>query len=135
MLVSKLALDGGRWFQCQWLPAIDSLHIILSIKEMIPLGRTTVSCLENMFDFWSDNSLVVALLNSGCSREEQLVTNAHYWVSIVFITAKYNFVLSASHAKQWQLFCPVISDHNILLTGSKVSNLHSTSSSGSIKNS
>ena len=43
--------------------------------------------------FWSDNSAVVALINSGSSRENTLMH------CLSFIMAKYNFVVSAAHIK------------------------------------
>ena len=46
--------------------------------------------------FWSGNLSVVYLLNSGSSREEQLI---HLMWCLVFLTAKYNFVVSAFHVK------------------------------------
>ena len=92
------AFEGSKWLQYQWPPAMDSLHI--SIKEMIPVVMAAAiwgkEWSGKSVRFWSDNSSVVALLNSGCSREEQLM---HLMRCLVFITAKYNFVVSASHVK------------------------------------
>ena len=77
---------------------MEQSHI--SIKEMIPI----VMAAAQWGNLWSgqsvrfqcDNSAVVALVNSGSSREQTLM---HLMRCLVFIMAKFNFVVSAKHIK------------------------------------
>ncbi len=76
---------------------VDS-HI--SIREMIPVVVASAlwgaSWSGKSVRFWSDNTAAVALINSGSSRDNSLM---HLMRCLVFIMAKFNFVVSASHIK------------------------------------
>ena len=81
------AVTGTAWFQFRWpLSGIDS-HI--SAKEMIPVviaamvwGRTWQGL---SICFHSDNTAVVALLNSGSVRDDSLM---HLMRCVSFVAAK-----------------------------------------------
>ena len=98
------AFERGHWFQLQWPQSMDNCHI--SIKEMIPIVIAAAIWKESWRNssvrFQSDNAAVVAILNSGSSKE---VTLMHLMRCLCFIMAKFNFVVSASHVpgKQNQL--------------------------------
>ncbi len=92
------AYEGSRWLQYEWPHHMEASHI--SIREMIPIVMSAAlwghSWLGKSVRFWSDNSSVVALINAGSSRENSLM---HLMRCLSFITAKYNFVVSAAHIK------------------------------------
>ena len=92
------AYEAELWFQLQWPTSMDDCHI--SVKEMIPVVIAAAIWGERWVGqsvrFQSDNSAVVALLNSGSSRDEALM---HLMRCLVFITAKFNFTVSASHIR------------------------------------
>ena len=92
------AYHGQYWFQLEWPSTMDHCHI--SIKEMIPIVIAAAiwgnEWSGQSVRFQSDNAAVVALLNSGSSKEASLM---HLMRCLAFITAKFNFVVSASHIK------------------------------------
>ena len=90
------AFWGSEWLQLQWPPAIQPYQI--AIKELIPITlacalwgsnwkgtRVRVNC---------DNEAVVAVLNSGYSRDPFLM---HLLRCIFFFCARFDFCLSAEH--------------------------------------
>ena len=68
------------------------------IKEMVPVVAAAVvwgmSWQGLSIRFHSDNSVVVALLNSGSVRDEALM---HLMRCLAFLVARYNFIFSSSH--------------------------------------
>ena len=92
------AYESGRWLQFKWPPNMKASHI--SVREMIPVVMSAAlwgrHWLGKSVCFRSDNSAVVALVNSGCSRDHSLM---HLMRCLAFITAKYNFVVSSAHIK------------------------------------
>lgn len=92
------AFEGTRWFQFQWPDTMPASHI--SVKEMMPIVLSAAlwgqHWAEKSVRFLSDNSAVVALINSGSSRENSLM---HLMRCLSFIMAKYNFIISAAHVK------------------------------------
>ena len=92
------AYEGSKWLQFKWPPTMKASHI--SVREMIPVVRATALWgqywIGKSVRFWSDNSAVVTLINSGSSREHSLM---HLMRCLTFIMAKYNFVVSAAHIK------------------------------------
>ena len=92
------AFCDNLWLQLQWPASMTQCHI--SIKEMIPVvisaalwGRQRSG---QSVHFQSDNTSVVALINSGTSRDDTLM---HLMRCLSFIMSKFNFVVSASHIK------------------------------------
>lgn len=69
------------------------------IREMIPIVMLDALWGKRWqgqsVRFWSDNSAVVTLINSGSSRENTLM----HLMCLVFIMEHYNFVASAVHIK------------------------------------
>ena len=69
------AFEDSKWLEFKWPTTMEASHI--SIQEMIPI--VTAAALlghlwkEKSVRFWSDNSAVVALINSGSSRENTLM--------------------------------------------------------------
>ena len=92
------AFEGSKWLQFKWPATMEASHI--SIQEMIPIVMAAALWghlwKEKSVQFWSDNSAVVALHNSGSSRENTLI---HLMCCLTFIMAKYNFVASGAHIK------------------------------------
>ena len=92
------AYEGSKWLQFEWPPTMKASHI--SVCEMIPVVMAAALWgqywIGKSVRFWSDNSAVVALINSGSSREHSLM---HLMLCLTFIMAKYNFVVSAAHIK------------------------------------
>ena len=92
------AYEGSKWIQFKWPPSMEATHI--AIKEMIQVVMTAAlwgrSWTGKSVRFWCDNSAVVALLNSGSSKEEYLM---HLMRCLTFIIAKFNFVVSALHVR------------------------------------
>ena len=92
------AFSEQFWFQLKWPSDMAQCHI--SVKEMIPIvisaaiwGRAWTG---QSVRFQSDNAAVVALINNGTSKDDVLM---HLMRCLVFVTAKFNFVVSASHIK------------------------------------
>ena len=92
------AFQGAAWFQFQWPETMAKSHI--SVREMIPVVLSAALWGQHWTNksvrFLSDNSAVVALINSGSSRENSLM---HLMRCLSFVMAKYNFVVSAAHIK------------------------------------
>ena len=92
------AYCNGQWFQFQWPNSMEACHI--SSKEMIPIVMAAMvwgSQWEGLsVRFHTDNSAVVALLNSGAVRDESLM---HLMRCFSFVSAKFNFVFSACHIR------------------------------------
>ena len=69
------AYCNGHWFQFQWPNSMEACHI--SSKEMIPIVMAAMvwgGQWEGLsVRFHTDNSAVVALLNSGSVRDESLM--------------------------------------------------------------
>ena len=84
------------WFQLQWDEATKLKHI--TIKEFIPIVLAAALWGES----WSgksvrvrsDNAAVVAVINSGSSKDQEVM---HLMRCLVFISAKFNFITSATH--------------------------------------
>ena len=69
--------------------------------------------------FLSDNAAVVAVINSGSSRENSLM---HLMCCLTFIMAKYNFVVSAAHIRGIHNdLADALSRNNTLSTGPSLS--------------
>ena len=92
------AYVGEHWFQYQWPQDMQDCHI--SIKELIPVVMVAAvrghRWVGKSVRFRSDNAAVVAVLNSGTSRDDSLM---HLIRCLAFITARFNFIVSASHIK------------------------------------
>lgn len=90
------AYERDQWFQLQWPPSMADCHI--SIKEKIPVVLAAATWGKQWSNksvrFQSDNAVVLALLNSGSSKEETLM---HLMRCLCFIMAKFNFIVSANH--------------------------------------
>ena len=90
------AYKQERWFQLQWPASMMDCHI--SIKEMMPIVMAAATWGElwsnKSVQFQSDNAAVVALLNSGSSKDEPLM---HLMRCLCFIMAKFHFVISGNH--------------------------------------
>ena len=92
------AYCNGSWFQFRWPPGMEAIHIM--VKELIPVvmaaavwghewsGRSV--CIQ------CDNAAVVAIVNSGTSRDQDAM---HLMRCLAFIMAKFNFLLVASHIR------------------------------------
>ena len=85
------AYEGDKWLQFAWPTTMEASHI--SVREMIPVVMAAALWGQywtgKSVRFFSDNSAVVALINSGSSREN--ISCA------AFIMAKYNFVALGAH--------------------------------------
>ena len=90
------AYMGMQWFQFQWPSHMEPCHI--TTKELIPIVVAAAiwghEWVGKSVRFRCDNDAVVAILNSGSSRDNFVM---HLIRCLSFITAKFNFVLSASH--------------------------------------
>ena len=79
------------WFQLQWPPATAA-------KEMIPIVIAAILWGKNWqglsVRFHSDNSAVVALLNSGSVRDDSMM---HLMRCLTFVAASFNFIFSSAH--------------------------------------
>ncbi len=85
-------------FQFQWLPSMLRCHI--TIKELIPVVFAA-AVWGHLWEgksirFCCDNVAVVAILRSGTSKDELIM---HVMRCSAFITARFNFVVSASHIR------------------------------------
>ena len=93
-----VAYVGNHWFQYQWPPYMQDCHI--SVKELIPVVMAAAvwgpSWVGKSVRFQSDIAAVVSVLNSGSSRDDSLM---HLIRCLAFITARFNFVVSASHVR------------------------------------
>ena len=90
------AYSDADWFQLQWGPESDCLHI--TIKELIPI----VIAASLWGRKWSkktvmvrcDNAAVVAIIGSGTSRDSEVM---HLMRCLAFISAKFEFSIFATH--------------------------------------
>ena len=92
------AYEGDKWLQFEWPTTMEASHI--SVREMIPVVMAAALWGQywtgKSVRFFSNNSAVVALINSGSSRENSLM---HLMRCLTFIMAKYNFVVSGAHIR------------------------------------
>ncbi len=92
------AYGEEAWFQFQWPPSMLRCHI--TIKELIPVVLAAAMW-GHLWEgksvrFRCDNVAVVAILRSGTSKDELIM---HVMRCLAFITARFNFVVSASHIR------------------------------------
>ena len=88
--------SAGEWFQLQWPPSWGKLHI--TIKELLPV----VVSIALWGSSWrgkrvrcrSDNAAVVAILNSGSSKDERVM---HLLRSLFLFLASYDVSIFAEH--------------------------------------
>jgi len=86
----------GHWFQLQWPESWKELHITVKVFSPVVLGVTLWgkqwcgTCIRCN----CDNAAVVAILNSGSSKNERVM---HFMRSLFFILARYNMIISAMH--------------------------------------
>ena len=87
------ALTGSAWFQLQWPPSAGECHI--SAKEMISIVIAAILWGREWqglsIQFHSDNTAVVALLNSG---DDSMM---HLMRCLTFVAASFNFIFSSAH--------------------------------------
>lgn len=90
------AFWGSQWLQLQWPQAIQ-LHQI-AIKELIPIALACalwgINWKGTRVRANGDNEAVVAVLNSGYSRDQVFM---HLLKCIFFFCARFDFRLSAEH--------------------------------------
>ncbi len=90
------ALTGAVWFQLQWPPSARDGHI--SAKEMIPIVIAALLWGKEWqglsIRFHSDNTAVVALLNSGSVCDDSMM---HLMRCLTFVAASFNFIFSSAH--------------------------------------
>ena len=102
---SVTADASGKWgcgafegIQFKWPTTMAASHI--SIREMIPIVMSAALWGKDWrgksVQFLSDNSAVVALINSGSSRENSLM---HLMRCFAIFMAKFNFVAVAAHIR------------------------------------
>ena len=86
----------SQWLQLEWEESTKSMHI--TIKEFIPIVMAAAiwgnEWMGKAMLFRSDNAAVVAVVNSGSSRDHEVM---HLMRCLVFIAAKFNFIISAAH--------------------------------------
>ena len=86
----------SQWFQLKWMDCIKTMHI--TIKEFVPVVMAAAiwgtSWAGKSVLIRSDNAAVVAVINSGTSRDHEVM---HLMRCLVFISAKFNFIFSAAH--------------------------------------
>ena len=88
------------WFQFQWPPTPSMLRCHITIKELISVVFAA-AVWGHLWEgksvrFRCDNVAVVAILRSGTSKDELIM---HVMRCLAFITARFNFVVSASHIR------------------------------------
>ncbi len=92
------AFHGTSWFQLPWPSNLPLGHI--SAKEMVPVLAAAAiwghKWLGMSVRFHCDNSAVVALLNSGSVKDNDLM---HLMRCLVFIAARFDFVFTAAHIR------------------------------------
>ena len=92
------AYCGSQWFQLRWCQATVRLHI--TIKELIPVVIAVAIWGEQWcrktVQIRCDNAAVVAIINSGDSRDPDAM---HLRRCSAFITARLNINVFASHIK------------------------------------
>lgn len=103
---------GKQWLQFQWPSALPEYHI--SVKEMVPVVVAAVVWGSNWrglsVRFHSDNSAVVALLNTGSVRDDSLM---HLMRCLALVAACCNFIFSSSHIRgQHNVLADALSRNN-----------------------
>ena len=92
------AYCGDSWFQFSWVEGMEGLHI--TIKELIPVVMAAaiwgLDWAGKSVRLQCDNAAVVAIVNSGSSRDQDAM---HLLRCLAFITATFGFTLSASHIR------------------------------------
>ena len=90
------AYSGNEWCQFQWPADLPECHI--AVKEMVPVVVAATlwgaSWQGRSVRFHSDNSAVVALLNSGSVRDDSLMQLMR---CLALLAAKCNFIFSSCH--------------------------------------
>ena len=92
------AYTGEHWFMLPWTSNIQEVHI--AVKELVPIVIAALMCGQE----WKglvvrarcDNSAVVAIVNSGSSRNPQAM---HLRRCLAFLAAKGDFKLKAMHIR------------------------------------
>ena len=88
--------ESGNWFQIQWPPCWQSLHI--AAKELLPVVVSAAlwgrSWAGSTVLFRSDNQAVVSVLDSRSARDPHL---AHLLRNLFFIEARHQFGVRARH--------------------------------------
>ena len=88
---------SGQWFQCVWPKSWAGVHI--TVKELMPIVIATalwsVQWRGKAIQCRTDNAAVVAIVNSGRSKQSDLAN--HLMRTLVFIKARFNIVLYATH--------------------------------------
>ena len=87
-----------RWFQLRWPPALQESHI--TIKEMLPIVLAAAvwgkEWIGKSVMALCDNAAVVAIVNSGSSRDQEVM---HLMRCLTFLKAKFQFSLFSSHIR------------------------------------
>ena len=90
------AFSGQSWFQLKWVEQVQGHSI--TVKELIPIVVATAvwgpTWRGSSVQVLCDNAAVVAILNQNSSRDKEVM---HLIRCLAFITAKFQFLLSASH--------------------------------------
>ena len=88
--------NNGAWFYQAWLPVQQPLS--MAYKELFPI---VLAChvwgpsWSNMrIKFWCDNQSVVHIIQSGTSKDEQIMHLVH---ALFLVTARFNFCICAAH--------------------------------------
>ena len=88
--------NNGAWFYQAWLPVQQPLG--MAYKELFPI---VLAChvwgpsWSNMrIKFWCDNQSVVHIIQSGTSKDEQIM---HLVRALFLVTARFNFRICAAH--------------------------------------
>lgn len=109
------AYSGKQWLQFQWPSTSPEYHI--SVKEMVPVVVATVVWGSKWrglsVQFHSDNSAVVALLNTGSVQDDSLM---YLMRCQALVTARCNFIFSSSHIRgQDNILADALSRNNSTL--------------------
>ena len=90
------AFFRDKWFQLEWAGNLKNAHI--SVKELVPIAIAAAiwgpEWSTESIEVKCDNAAVVAVLNSGNSRNPELM---HFMRCLSFFMAKFQFTLRASH--------------------------------------
>ena len=85
-----------KWFQLEWAGNLKNAHI--STKELVPIAIAAAiwgpEWSTQIIEVKCDNAAVVAVLNSGNSRDPELM---HLLRCLSFLMAKFHFTVHASH--------------------------------------
>ena len=92
------AFWGTQWFQVKWPESV--LHLHITVKELIPIVIAAVvwghAWQKTHVRVRSDNSAVVAIINSGYSRDAEVM---HLMRCLHFLAAHHNCRISAEHIR------------------------------------